>query len=108
MKRSLRIEVVPSVLLAEGALRAEDDARGVVLEPESARHQTQTECRLAWHGFRNMIDLAFTEITKIIIYLVQNSRSILFDWAWAICTVVVRYRDTKPRLNCSEPYDCFL
>ena len=79
MKRSLRIEVVPCVLLAEGALRAEDDTRSVGLEPESARHPTRTECRLAWHGFGNIIDLAFTGIIKIPRYLVQNSRSIYYS-----------------------------
>jgi len=108
MKRSLHIEVVPRVLLAEGALRAEEDARGVVLEPESVRHSTRTECRLAWQGFGNMIHLAFTGIAKIITYFVQNGRCILFGWAWAICTVVVRYRDTKPTTKYSEPYDCFV
>ena len=31
------------------ALRAEDDARGIVLEPHSAMHLSRALRRLAWH-----------------------------------------------------------
>jgi hypothetical protein len=57
MKRPIHTEFVPIVLLVDGAryrangraLRAEDDARGIVLEPHSVMHLTRALRRLAWH-----------------------------------------------------------